>query len=295
MSAPPSPGVGPETGPAVLATYRFLRLGILVLTLVLATGVVQQVIRDGGALLPSISAYYYSPARAVVVGCLCAIGALMIVHRGRSALEDVALDAAGFLAFLVAFVPTARPQDVAVVLAGASRATGVSPGTVLDNTWAVLVGGLAALVLTAVVVPRAERCTASRAGRAGLVACATGFVGLVTWVLIAPDVFLRFGHTVAAVGLFGGIVAVVGINAVARARATAGKVGHPWRNRYGVGFVLLLASAVLGVAVLRPLDDAWVFWLEAAVIVQFAAFWVAQTVERWHSEDERVPRWCYPG
>ena len=50
------------------------------------------------------------------IGALCAIGALLIVYKGSKDTEDVLLNLAGILAFVVAFVPTSRP----VLLCGES-------------------------------------------------------------------------------------------------------------------------------------------------------------------------------
>ena len=91
-------------------TYRGLRVGMVVLVLLLFGSVVFEILRTGVAgqlcLQPSISAYYYTPARPVFVAALSAVGAGLIIYRGTTAAENVLLDFAGFFAFVVAFVPT---------------------------------------------------------------------------------------------------------------------------------------------------------------------------------------------
>lgn len=271
------------------ATYRYLRLAIILLTLLLFTALGWQIVADGGVVLPSVSAYYYTPARAVFVASLCAIGTCMIVHRGRSDLEDVMLNFSGYLAFFVAFVPTA---PVAIGTVGAERA--VVPEDLVEavthNTWAILVVGLVAFVVEVLVLPQRERATRSRSGRAALVVSALAYLGLAGFFVLAPTAFLRYGHGLAAVVLFLGVVGVVGVNGVALARARgehgAGRRGR-LLNRYTYGFLGMLVSTAVVLLVVRPLVTEWVFVLEALLIAQFLGFWITQTVERWHEPEPR--------
>jgi hypothetical protein len=87
-----------------LLTYRYLRM-ILVLPgvfLILAT--LAEAATRGG-FRQSISDSYQGPVRDVFVGALMATGIAMIAYKGRSKLEDYALNFAGFNAFFVALVP----------------------------------------------------------------------------------------------------------------------------------------------------------------------------------------------
>lgn len=275
------------------ATYRYLRLAIILLTMLLGTSVGLQIIADGGAVLPSVSAYYYTPARAVFVASLCAVGACMIIHRGRSDLEDVLLNFSGYLAFFVAFVPTARQQ-------AAGEDSAVVPSdfvdAVINNTWAILIVGAVAFVVEVVVLPQEERSTGTRGGRAALAVSALAYVGLLGYFVLARRSFLDHGHGLAAIVLFLGIVGVVGVNAMAmaRARREAGEPpGAAWLNRYTFGFLGMIVSALLIILVIRPFLEQWIFVLEAALIAQFLGFWITQTVERWRAprrrQDELVP------
>lgn len=276
------------------STYRYVRLSIILLTLLLFTSVGLQIVTDGWQVLPSVSAYYYTPARGVFVASLCAVGACMIIHRGRSDLEDVLLNASGYLAFFVAFVPTARAE------ATDGSGTAVIPddfvAAVTNNTTAILLVGLVAFVVEVLVVPQRERNTGSRGGRLALVGSAVAYLGLASFFLFARQTFLDVGHGVAAIVLFLGIVGVVGVNGIAmwRARTAAGAARrHSLLNRYTYGFLGMLLSAVLIIVVVRPLVEQWIFVLEAALILQFLGFWITQTVERWEvpepPQDALVP------
>jgi hypothetical protein len=270
------------------ATYRYLRLSIIMLMMLLGTAVGLQIIADDGELLLSVSAYYYTPARGVFVASLCAVGACMIIHRGRSDLEDVLLNLSGYLAFFVAFVPTPRQQAVA------GRGTAVIPAdfvdAVINNTWAILIVGALAFVVEMAVLPQRERSTRTRGGKAALVASAVAYLGLLLFFLLARQSFLAWGHGLAAIVLFLGIVGVVGVNGIAMARARQ-EAGHSsrtcWLNRYTYGFLGMLGSALLIVLVVRPFVEQWVFVLEAALIAQFLGFWITQTVERWRQPQPR--------
>lgn len=64
--------------------------------------------------LPSISASYHTHARDIFVGCLVAVGALMIPYqgeKGENTSEYWAAKVGGFSASVVALVPTACPTD----------------------------------------------------------------------------------------------------------------------------------------------------------------------------------------
>ena len=98
-----------------LDTYRYLRGGIPVMLVMLATALI---IERAGATCwqTSISAYYFTSAHGVFVGSVCVVGALLIVYKGNKDTEDVLLNLAGIVGFVVAFVPTSRP----VLLCGES-------------------------------------------------------------------------------------------------------------------------------------------------------------------------------
>src|SRR5258708_38213891 len=58
----------------------------------------------------SISGYYYTAARGVLVGSLCAIGVFLFTYRGYDRRDDVLTNAAGLFAIGVALFPTAPPN-----------------------------------------------------------------------------------------------------------------------------------------------------------------------------------------
>ncbi|MFV0252103.1 MAG: hypothetical protein ACK5H2_02055 [Beutenbergiaceae bacterium] len=270
-------------------TYRYLRLAIIMVTSLLATSVVIQIGSDDWQVLPSVSAYYYTPARATFVASLCAIGVCMIVHKGRSATEDTLLNFAGYMAFFVAFVPTANKVDIADAEAEAVIPPDLQ-AAIINNSWAVLIIGMASLTIWFILAVRQPGFRFSRSGGRAAIATVVAFVGWLTYFLFFQEAFVNTGHVVAAIALFAGIVGVVGINGVALARARAEEGGDKRAqvlNRYTIGFIVMVLSTAFVLVVLRPRVAEYTFWLEALLIGQFLAFWLTQTIERWRVPEPR--------
>jgi hypothetical protein len=93
-------------------SYLGLRkaIGILgtALPFVLVAG---KMILDGPGIQPSISDYYYTSMRDVLVGTLCAIGVFLMSYRGYERADDVAGDLACIFAIGVALFPTTPPVN----------------------------------------------------------------------------------------------------------------------------------------------------------------------------------------
>ena len=83
-------------------TYRYLRIGLAGTVVVIFVSVAVAIPVVG--LLPSISHYFYTPARNGFVGALMAGTLALLALSGRRA-EPVLLDAAALVAPLIAIVP----------------------------------------------------------------------------------------------------------------------------------------------------------------------------------------------
>ena len=85
-----------------------------------------------------------SPARGAFVLALAGLGACLIAYKGNDAVEDVLLNFAGFMAFLVALVPTtvdgSCPTKYVNVVADANTADAVR-----NNVLTLLIVSAAAL------------------------------------------------------------------------------------------------------------------------------------------------------
>lgn len=265
---------------AVRSTYRSLRLGVVILLLFLGAAVGVEAVA-AGCWLDSLSAYYWTGAHDALVAALCAVGVLLVVYTGVDDLEDALLDVAGFLAVVVALTPTeplgvcpgAEVAEVPEALAEAR--TGLT---------ALVLAGLVMGVARTVVAVRARLPLAATVLRLAVVVPAA--VLAVTFV-VAPDLVLVRAHDLSAVLLFVAVVGVV-VRHAFLARATS--------TRWGVGYIvlgttmLLTLSAVVALHAVLPGWGHTVLVLEVALVGQFAAFWLLQTIELWGTDVPRARR-----
>lgn len=274
-----------------LTTYRYLRIAMPVLVVILGTSVIYQVFAptDDDCWLGSISAYYYTAARAVFVACLCAIGTCLIVYRGNTTREDVALNVAGFMAFFVAFIPT--PLKKLEVSPGASCERSNVPSdeqlvaALNNNIFALLIGATVAVGVIFWFRSKSSNTNGPRTSAIPFIS--TTVAVLAAWAVFAiwPERVRSSGHIVAAVIVFAGIIVVVAMNSFTWSwldpKAVAPK--RRYRNAYRLILgAMLLVMGVLGVIALLEAYDHAVFWLEAGVIALFAVYWIVQTFELWN-------------
>lgn len=310
---------GADEYTTVLKSYRYLRTAMVALVLCLTAAVTMQSLVQG-SILSSISAYYYTPAQAIFVGVLVAIGVCMIALKGTTEVEDILLNIGGMLAPVVAIVPTARGVDYAAALQACTSsesateqglATDDCPTTmalqeateanVANNMTALLVVGAVGL-LVAVAFRLLDRDSdtsrVARMTRIGIAATAVVYAATASGFLAFRQAFLETAHYVAAVAMFGCIVVVAVVNALRHRNEDLARLDTFWAkavrsltvlflsfDRYAMVALAMVVAVVVGapLALLDAFDDT-VFWLEAALIILFAVFWVVQTVERWHQD-----------
>ncbi len=94
-------------------SYLFLRRAIgligLALPFVLILG--KQLVQ-GGDLIGSLSGYYYTDLRDVLVGAMCAVGVFLLAYYGHDFVDNVASTVAGLGAIGLALFPTTPDHDV---------------------------------------------------------------------------------------------------------------------------------------------------------------------------------------
>lgn len=274
-------GPRPDTS---VATYRFLRLAMVVLVVLLLVAVMRERLAAGTRCFETtISAYYYTPVQGVFTASLVALGVCMIVIKAADAAEDLALAVGGMLAVVVGLVPTSERATCS-----ASPLNGIDVATRVDNNvWSALVAGAVGLSVAALLARRRGplRPMARRHGVGLLVTAALLLVGVV-WFVGWDDGFVAHAHNTAAIGLFTTVVAVVALNAwECRCRDDR----RTTSRRY---LVVLTAMIVLGggLIVARWFGfDAGLLAAEVVVIALFAVFWLVQTDELW-DDGPRPPR-----
>jgi hypothetical protein len=295
-------------------TYSLLRLGMVGVLLALATSLVLEATRSG-CVQTSISAYYYTPTRAVFVGALVSLGVSMIVLWGKTWLEDGFLNLAGMLAPVVAFVPTSN-ANLCSVSGSTKDAANHQASQLIDTTHQAMdnnvetlgiVVGLALLgVLVAVVTDSpwaALLRTRPGAWHRDPTFCVTYGLALALWVVgfiaftTQRSLFYERAHGTSAATLFLFIVVVVAANAWnkregwVRDGRDADDRRRLWMMRYATLVALMVAAGVTIKVVGHLTPDSWfgvhqTLLLEAALLALFAIFWVLQTVDR---RDEGAP------
>ena len=267
-----------------IKTYRYLRLAMLYMLVMLAAGVlIERAHNDAGCFQPSISDYYYTPAQAVFVASLITIGVCMIALKGSTEWEDILLNLGGMLAPVVAFVPTPAGATCSSV----PNIAPDIPANVANNIPALFVTGVVG-VLTILVLARLDRARDTSHWNyrhtIGMLVSIAVLLGGFGWFLWGRESFIGNAHYAAAFPLFGAIVAVAVINAreFTRRRTGAMAAGQVARNRYFLVAFLMVVLPVLEWLVSTVVTwNHVVLWAETTVLILFAAFWVLQTQELW--------------
>jgi FtsH-binding integral membrane protein len=257
---------------------------VLLVVMLFASVVVQALEHAPDCFQHSISAYYFSGARAVFVGTLCAIGVCLIVYRGNTNTENVLLDYSGFMAFVVAFVPT--EIDNTCTATNVPTVDELS-AAVTNNVWSLLGVGLVAVVLGIVGAKRYLGQLAIQQDKRALVWAIVSLLALlavVAFFILRPDEFRENGHGVSAFALFAGIFAVTVVNAFGL-RDEKGL----W-NRYTIVAVVMTVSAGACFWARQEGFGHWLLVMEALLIAEFAVFWCLQTWELRGRVTRKEPR-----
>lgn len=279
---------------ATVRTHVYLRVSLIAAVLLVFASLAIEII-GSGEWLNSISHYYYTPVMSVFVGALVGMGFALIALVGRPGFEDTALNLAGILAPVVAFVPTPVAEPCESDTEKCIPAAFV-PG-VVNNIAALLAVGFVALVFAAIRVrgmhrddQRAQRAPGARWGRWGLAVAGLIWLGALLWFGFGADwvpreSFLRFAHYGAAVPMFGLIVVVVFINGF-HSKTSVQIAGR--RVSYRLIYRVIAVSMAVGVLVgfaswmgTRSLENPppVIFWVEAGLLLLFGLFWGLQTWE----------------
>lgn len=273
-------------------TYRNLRVGIA--GTVVLIGIAVGVTASSIGTLPSISAYYYTPARNVFVAALVAAAIAIIALSGRG-IQRALLDAAGLFAPLVALVPTPiRPGTVPGYENACGGATSCVPAEALADidvgVATYLIAGALTIVVAVVATLVAGGEAFSRSVSSLAIACAVLLAVAVSW-LFFRDAFVATAHLASAVAFFGLIAVVAVANAFDRSPSA---MPSRWRGAlYWIIAVAMTVDIVIMVAVVGsgdPGDGAFppVLVGETIALLLFAVFWVVQSIEKWGAADPSI-------
>jgi hypothetical protein len=262
-------------------TWRHLRLAMVGVLLGLAASVFIELFKvKFGCYQTSLSAYFYTPVHEAFVGALLTLGVCLICLRGSTDIEDLLLNVAGMLALIVAFVPTQRydlmctsaPLPKGQVAANMTTANLTTANVTNDVVALLIIGGIALLFAGGVLV-------SSRTTRPARIGC---LVGIVLWIVtcviyvVCRPTFFAHAHDWAARLMF---VCIIGA-AIDNARDTPRPRYRGLYTALAIGMPAV-ALGILAVGRITPWDHKTI-WLETAVLVLFATFWVIQTVDLWN-------------
>lgn len=270
-------------------TYRHLRIGMILAVVLLATSILIQHGEEARRCWQtSISAYYYTPVRAIFVGGMIAVGFALIVIQGRSTVEDIFLNVAGMFAPVVAIVPTAEgdtclrfgEKKTPAQASAAEEVLDSVKGNIDNNMESLLVIGFLGLVVAlvlAILVNRSMKEPVRRLRRGTRISLAItlGLLLVGWWALERWDSFYTRAHGFAAVAMFVALIGAVACKALE-------KLGGLRNAYFWIYASVAVLMAVGGAIYVLKLGGAHtVFVLEAWEIALFAAFWIVQTRENW--------------
>jgi hypothetical protein len=283
-SSAPRTADSPTADPTV-KTYVYLRVSLIAAVLLVFMALAFEIFGTGD-LLNSISHYYYTPVMSVFVGALVGMGFVLVALVGRPGPEDAALNLAGMLAPVVAFVPT--PVSEPCPTEGVKCIPEDFVPGVVNNISALLALGFVALLFAALTLHRLQR--GDRWARWGFAVAVLVWLGALLWFGFTDDwaargSFLRFAHYGAAVPMFALIIVVVFINGF-RSEAKLQIAGRSvsYQPVYRTIAAVMALGVVIGfVAWLATRTDehppSVIFWVEASLLFLFGVFWALQTWE----------------
>jgi hypothetical protein len=283
----------PPPTPITLAVYRDLRVGLAVVMLMFTAAIIIDAVQKKWCVQGALSEYFYTPAHSIFIATLLGFTILFFVYRGSSDTEDALLTLAGVAALIAALVPQGPPQLCTPPFVPEDFKIDV---IVQPNVWAVVV----ALVLGWSLTWWQNRYNPSRQTRSAGGTLALYFLRLVVagglfCLIFDTKLFLGQAHGAAGVLMLTAFIATVFTTAFLANREER----LPGRRDYRVFYkyiALLMLLTLIGVVTLHITRPAvfpipWITVLEAALILEFLAYWIIQSFELWKTPDrtERLP------
>jgi hypothetical protein len=278
--------------PITLAVYRDLRVGLAVTAVMLAAAIIAERMATK-CWQAALSEYFYTTAHSIFIAGLLGLATLFFIYRGSSDTEDALLTLAGVAALVAALVPQGLPE---VCKPPFLYVDFDFDAVVRPNVVAVVV----ALVLGWALTMWQHRCNRSQQTRSAGGTLALYFLRLVVAVgLIVlfcwPDVFRNYAHGAAGVLMLSAFIATVFSAAyLAKREERSPDRRNYWRSYQVIAWMMVMTLVgVVTVHIVHPklFGVLWVTILESALILEFGAYWVVQTIDLWDSPDrsERLP------
>lgn len=298
--------VAGDTATTGQKTHRYLRLSLVFVVFTLLLSVLIQTIvvswdplELGWDLLPSISHYYYTPARTVFVGTLIAASLALLALSGRNRATTL-LDISAIFAPLIAIIPTGIDPDQMVEGWTCPKTGDCVPKELLGDARTGVATYCIVVVVAVLVMYRIRKRLPSDSPSAPLVSwIAVGTAVVVAVLAFVPVIdedfpfnFVPFPSSIhfAATLLFFGTFAAVQI---LHARSEVDEDETPptpaqvttYRILSGAMIVVLVGMVAAFLLRDRLPDFPLVLIGEALALCIFAAFWAVQTFQRWNDSN----------
>jgi hypothetical protein len=272
--------------PITLAVYRDLRVGLAVIAVMLAAAIIIEKMSTD-CWQAALSEYFFTSAHSIFIAALLGLATLFFVYRGSSDTEDALLTLAGIAALVAALVPQGRPKVCEPLFLPASLNFETVVRFNLVAVVVALVLGWGLTMWQRRYNPSAQ--TRSAGGTLALyflrLVVAGGLIVLFVW----PEVFVDYAHGAAGVLMLSAFIATVFSSAFLAKR----EVRLPTRRNYWRFYqwiaraMVITLIGVVTVHITRPelFGVLWVTILESALILEFGAYWVVQTIDLWDSPD----------
>lgn len=286
-----------------MVTYRYVRVSLVALVVFLLSSLAltwTHTCPQG-----SISAFFYTRTHAVFLASLCAIGICLIAYKGSRVGEDALLNYSGFMAFIVALVPTGPSDLCQPWLPTVTDPFGGVANNVAALFVAVAVGTGMYLALERGRRPQPAPVASGPACAAAATpwkTIATALLSVEKWLptgllaisvagapLMLWDWFAEHAHVIAAVAMFLAIT-LVAVYHACYARAAARR---QLARFYATIAALMLVTVVAGVVLLIVGWHFGVIAVELTLTILFAVFWAVQTWDVWEADD-RYPEAAVP-
>jgi hypothetical protein len=278
-----------------------------VIMVMLATAIIIDAVK-AGRVQGALSEYFYTSAHSVFIAALLALSTLFFVYKGSNDTEDALLTLAGVSTLIAALVPQVRPEVFSPD--GLPKDYHVD-AVILPNVGAVAVALFLGWALTwcqhrrndpqprrSLGNPRPRR----PGGRLALYFLRLVVaVGLIALLIAARVPEFRPTFTTSAHGIAGTLMI---FSFIATVFCTAYVVRQQEESRHrqrflafywttgGVMLATLIVVVTLHIARPELFRGLWILVLESLLILEFAAYWVVQTIELWDTPDrmELLPK-----
>jgi hypothetical protein len=282
----------PQPTPITLAIYREIRVGMAVIMVMLAAAIVIDGI-NAGRLQKALSEYFYTSAHSVFIAALLALSTLFFVYKGSNDTEDALLTLAGVCTLIAALVPQVRPEVFSPY--GLPQDYKVE-AVVLPNVGAVVVAlGLGWSLMWWQHRHKQTKQKRSPGGTVSLyflrLVVVVGLIALVVAVLVPSfrPLFNTSAHAIAGTLMILSFICTVFCAAYVVRQQEESRHRRRYLVFYWVMVIVMLVTliAVVTLHIARPrlLGELWIFVLESLLILEFATYWVVQTIELWDTPD----------